>query len=80
MVERGQVTPHRRDPVTAGASPLRRPRRDRGVRPGPARAQEAHPGPRITRIRSPPLTVTATSVAGAGARSGSLDQLWDFAD
>src|SRR5260370_39426030 len=41
---------------------VRRAGRDRGARPGPARAPKAHPGPRITRIRSPPLTVTATTV------------------
>jgi hypothetical protein len=36
------------------------------------------PGPRITRIRSPPLTVTATTVAGAAARSGSPGPVLGF--
>jgi hypothetical protein len=60
----GPAAPRRAHRAHRPAGPVRavrRPSRDRGARPGPARTPKAHPGPRITRIRSPPLTVTATT-------------------
>src|SRR5260370_32634568 len=53
---------HRAHRAAGPVRAVRRAGRDRGARPGPARAPKAHPGPRITRIRSPPLAVTATTV------------------
>src|SRR5438445_176955 len=49
---------HRAHRAPGPVCPIRRPSRDRGARPGPARTPEAHPGPRMARNRSPPLTVT----------------------